>query len=418
MTMETRRAVRWRGIALAVAVLGAATALTWYASRGRASAPADGGHAHGAAAPSGAAQPVMLDSAQAARIGVTFAEVERGPLTVDVRTVGQVTYDETRVRTVSLKFDGWVEALHVDYTGQAVRRGDPLLTTYAPMLVSAEQELILAVRLLRDVAAADSVTVRRAEALVDAARERLRNWDVPQAEIARIEGGGEPLRVLEIRAPYSGVIVEKNVFEGQRVMPGEALYRIADLSRVWVEGEVFERDLPLIREGQRAEVDIAGTAGDPRTGRVVFIHPTVDAATRTTRVRVELDNADGRLRPGMYATLRLRTVARANTLHVPRSAVLSTGQRDLVFVRRADGMLEPREITRGVATDGRIEVRSGLQVGDVVVASATFLVDAESNLGAAVAAMAGMAGMEGVPGVKAPPGTPAKAASSDSAHQH
>lgn len=410
MTIDTRRAMPGRGIVLAVVVLGAASAVAWHASRDGASATADAGHVHGLPAAGATAQPVMVDSARAARIGVTYATVERGPLTVELRTVGQVTYDETRVRTVSLKFDGWVERLAVAYTGQAVRRGDLLLTTYAPMLVSAGQELVLALQLQRDVAGADSGTIRRAESLTQAARERLRNWDVPASEIDRIERDGTPLRVLEIRAPFSGVIVEKNVFEGQRVMPGEALYRIADLSRVWVDGEVFERDLPLIRAGQVVHVALEGLNDDPREGRVVFVHPTVDPATRTTRVRVELDNADGRLRPGMYATLRVRTVSRADAIHIPRSAVLSTGQRDLVFIRRADGMLEPREITRGVATDSRIEVRSGLQVGEIVVASATFLIDAESNLGAALAAMAGM---------EAPAAAPAEApAAGAPAHDH
>jgi Cu(I)/Ag(I) efflux system membrane fusion protein len=298
---------------------------------------------------------------------------------------------------VSVKFDGWAERLFVDFTGQAVRAGEPLLSTYSPMLVSAEQELVLAAQLVREVGAADSATRRSARSLLESARQRLRNWDVPADEVERVERGGDVPRELTIRAPYSGVIVDKLVQEGQRLMAGDPLYRIADLSVVWVEGEVFERDLPLVRLGQGVNIELEARPGESRRGRVVFLQPTVSAETRTVRLRVALDNANGQLKPGMYATVRIRSAGAAPVLHVPRSAVLSTGRRDLVFIRRADGMLEPRDVVRGIATDDRIEIRSGLAVGETVVASATFLVDAESNLGSAMAGMAGMPGMPDMP---------------------
>lgn len=393
---------RWRGAVLGAAVLAAAGGVAWYATRGEAAEREDAAHAHGAGAPVGAATPVMLDSAQSARIGVTFALAESGPIVQELRSVGQVVLDETRVRTVSLKFDGWVERLFVDYTGRDVRAGEPLLVTYSPMLASAEDELVLASQLVRDVQEADSATRAGAVRLLAGARARLRNWDVPVEEIARAETTRESHRTLEIRAPYDGVVIEKLVTEGQRVMAGEPLLRLADLRRVWVEGEVFEQDLSLMRRGQRVSVDLAAFPGRPRTGPIVFLQPTVDAQTRTLRIRVELDNADGQLRPGMYATIRVRAAATPAVVYVPRSALLSTGQRDVVFVRTDDGTLVPREVVRGIASDDRVEIRSGLAAGETVVASATFLVDAESNLGSALGGMGAMPGME----MPAPP-TPA-----------
>jgi Cu(I)/Ag(I) efflux system membrane fusion protein len=377
----------------AVVIVGAVLAAR-YASRGSSPEAAAAGHNHGAAATANAAQPVMLSAEQAQRIGVTYATVERSALNPEVRTVAQVTVDERQVRAVTLKFDGWVDRLYVDYTGRDVQAGEPLVAVYAPMLLSAEEELVIASRLARDVAGKDAATAANAQSLLRAARQRLLNWDVPAAEVDRVERMGEAQKSLMIRAPYSGVVVDKLVVEGQRMMAGDALFRLADLSVVWVEGEVFEQDLPLVHVGEWVDVELQALPGQVRRGRIVFLQPTVSSETRTVRVRVELDNANGALKPGMYATIRIRTMGGVPVLHVPRSAVLSTGRRDLVFVQRADGMLEPRDIVRGLATGDRVEVKSGLRAGETVVASATFLVDAESNLGSMLGGMAGMPGMD------------------------
>lgn len=403
---------RWRGPIGAVLVLAAAGTTAWFATRTPAATPTADGHVHGVAASGDGAAAVILDSASARRIGVTFATAEAGPLLREIRSVGLVTYDEARVRTVSLKFDGWIETLHVDVTGQAVRAGQPLLETYSPMLASAEEELLLAVQLLRDVRGGDQETLRGAERPLRGARDRLRNWDVPAAETARVEESGVSGRTLAIHAPYDGVVIEKLVTEGQRVMAGDPLYRLADLSRVWVEGEVFEQDLAALRLGQEVSVELDALPGRPRRGRIDFLQPTVASETRSLRVRVELQNADGSLRPGMFATILVRAPESRSVVQVPRSALLSTGERDVVFVRGSDGALTPRAVVRGRASDDRVEILSGLAAGEVVVASATFLVDAESNLGAA---MAGMAGMD----TKASP--PAKASiqpAPPAAHDH
>ena len=365
----------------------------YLATRSRGGSAAESGHAHGALIADTAA-PVILSAAEARRIGVTFATATVGPLDREVRTVGQVTYDETRVTTIAPKVDGFVERLYVATTGQPVRRGEPLLALYSPMLVTAQEELLLARRLASDVAAGTSDAKRSAEELLSSARRRLLYWDIAQSEIDRIESTGDVQRTLPLVSPSNGFVVEKSVLEGQRIMAGEALYKIADLSVVWVEGDVFEQDLAAVRVGQGARAEFEAYPGEHWLGRISYVYPTLDPETRTARVRVELPNDRLRLKPGMYATLRVRGVARGNALSVPRGAVLVTGERALVFLKRADGMLEPRHVAVGVATDDRVEILDGLAAGDTVVASATFLVDAESNLGSVMGGMGNMPGMD------------------------
>ena len=376
------------GIPLAV------LAAVYVATRGPERAAQGAGHAHGAAPAADSARPVMLSAAEAQRIGVTYAVAAVGPLSREVRTVGQVTFDETRVKTIAPKIDGWVERLYVDVTGQAVRAGAPLLAIYSPMLVTAQEELLLAKRLEADVAGGSEDARRSAAELLSSARRRLAYWDIPAGDVARVERNGQVQRTLTLRAPVRGFVIEKNVLEGQRIMAGEALYRIADLSTVWIEGAVFEQDLAAVRTGQRVVAQLEALPGRDFPGRVAYVYPTLNPETRTARVRVELPNPGFRLKPGMYATFRLTAPGRAAALSVPRSAVLSTGERSLVFLKRADGILEPRAVALGGATDDRVEVLRGLAAGDTVVASATFLVDAESNLGSALGGMGDMPGMD------------------------
>jgi Cu(I)/Ag(I) efflux system membrane fusion protein len=375
-------------------------------TRGADEQAAGAGHEHAAAAGAEAAQPVRLTREQAHRIGVTYEPVVLGALDREIRTVGQVTFDETRVKSVSAKVDGWVEALHLSFTGQAVRAGEPMLALYSPLLVAAQEELLLARRLESDVEGGSANVRANAADLLSSARRRLAFWDIPGDAIARIERTGVVERTLTLRAPVSGFVIEKNVLAGQRIMAGEALYRIADLSTVWVEGEIYEQDLWTVRLGQRVVAELQALPGEEFLGRVSYIYPTIDPATRTARVRVELPNAALALKPGAYATLRLTGTGRLNTLSVPRTAVLSTGERHLVFVRLPDGMLEPRGVDIGMATDDRIEVLRGLAIGDTVVASATFLLDAESNLATLLGGMGNMPGMDFSPPVTPPPAPP------------
>ncbi|HVA57421.1 MAG: efflux RND transporter periplasmic adaptor subunit [Gemmatimonadaceae bacterium] len=342
-------------------------------------------------------QAVMLSSAEAHRIGVTYAPVTMDPVVREVRTVGQVSYDEETVSTIAPKLDGWVDSLFVNYTGQTVRRGDPLLTIYAPMAVAAEEELVLARHLRDRVRHGTADAQRGAEELLVGARRRLAYWDIPAAEIAQVESTGVVRKTLTLRSPVTGVVVQKAVVAGQRISAGDALYQIVDLRTVWIQGEVFERDLPAVRLGQRVHATFEALPGTVRTGRITFIDPTINPDTRTARVRVALANPGLELKPGMYATLTAAARESPNTLSVPRNAVLSTGERNIVFVKRPDGMLEPREVVLGMAGDDRIAVLRGLAMGDTVVSSATFLIDAESNLAEAMSGMGGMPGMDMAP---------------------
>ena len=390
------RARTWVRIASYAGVFAITVGGVMYVTRGRASdeAPAAGHAREGSAPSTTAAGPVTLSAEDERRIGVTYAPVTSGPSGKEVRTVAQVTFDETTVKSISPKIDGWVERLIVNATGEYVTRGQPLLTIYSPMLVTAQEELLLAHRLQGDVAAAEADARASASSLLASARRRLAYWDIPASEIAEIERSGEVRKTLTLRAPAGGFVLEKNVLAGQKIMGGEALYKVADLSTVWLEGEVFEQDLAAVRVGQSVRMTLEALPGTQRTGRIAYIYPTLNPDTRTVRIRVVVPNRDLRLKPGMYATIRITGTERGNVLTVPRAAVLSTGERSIVFVREANGQLAPREVSLGTSSDDRIEVLRGLVAGETVVASATFLVDAESNLGKALGGMGDMPGMD------------------------
>ncbi|MGD2067180.1 MAG: efflux RND transporter periplasmic adaptor subunit [Gemmatimonadota bacterium] len=383
-------------IALSVIVVAAALAVVAFQLRTGEPANDGGameGHNHAAMGAGSAQKPVHLSPEDARRIGVTFAEVERRGLDLAVQTLGTVAYDETRLATVNPKIDGWVEELFVDFTGAPVREGQPLLAVYSPKLVSAQEELVLAARLLRD--AGEGRPADNARGLLESARRRLAYWDIPEEEIRRIEETGEMRKTLTLRSPASGVVVEKNVVEGDRIMPGMTVYRIADLSRVWIEADVFEKDLGVVREGQTASASFEAFPGRAFAARVTYVYPTVSMDTRTGRIRLELPNPDQILKPGMYARISLDVPPTGKTLVVPRSAVLSTGARSLIFVRAADGTLVPREVTAGRTVGRHVEILAGVEAGERVVSSAAFLVDAESNLGALTAGMEDMEGEDG-----------------------
>ncbi|MCC6316507.1 MAG: efflux RND transporter periplasmic adaptor subunit [Gemmatimonadaceae bacterium] len=398
---STASGARFGARAALLLMLPAAAGLAaWWFTRDHApqataaSADAHAAMGHGAAPSSDSARHVSLTADEARRIGVTFAPVTRAVLRHEVRTVGQVTVDETRVQTMTTRIDGFVEELFVDYTGRSVHRGEPLLRLYSPMLVTAQEELLLAHKLSADVTGASKDVTTGAADLAASARRRLEYWDVPAADIAAIERSGQVQRAMTMRATASGVVLEKSVFAGQRIMAGDALFRVADLAEVWVEGDVYEQDLRTIRTGQAATAEFEAWPGETWRGRIAWLSPTLSPETRTARVRVAFANPGLRLKPGMYATLHIAAREGASVVSVPRGAVLITGERRLVFVKLADGRLEPRTVELGSVTDDRIEVLRGVVPGDTVVASATFLVDAESSLGTALGGMGDMPGME------------------------
>jgi Cu(I)/Ag(I) efflux system membrane fusion protein len=337
-------------------------------------------------------EPVHLTPDQARAIGITFTVVERGPLTRAVRTVGQVVPAEPNLAEITTKIDGFVERLFVDATGITVRRGQPLLSLYSPMLVAAQEELLAARRLASSLDSTETEASRNAQALVDASRRRLSYWDISAPQIERLERTGEVTKTLQLTAPLTGIVLEKMVVAGQAVMPGMKLYRIADLSTVWVEGEVFEQDLAMVRAGADARAALAAYPGRAFSGRVDFVWPTVEPESRTVRVRVAFANPGGVLKPGMYATLFFDAVLGGDVLSVPAEAVVMTGERNLVFVVGQNGALEPRPVVLGARAGDRYQVLEGLAQGEKIVASANFLVDAESRLstGSGMADMPGM----------------------------
>lgn len=328
----------------------------------------------GMAGMSGMAMPgdsgVALDRAAAARLGIRFARAASRPVGSGIRLAGALRYAEPRRVYVSARTDGWVERLDADFLGKPVGAGEVLLTIYSPDLVNGQEEY-LAARRLGDAA------------LQGAARRRLTLWNVAESEIAELDRSGTPRRTVEIRAPRGGEIAEKLVTEGQAVRAGDNLFLIADRSALWVEAAVFEMDAPVVTVGTPVTVMVGALPGRRYTGRVVFLQPELDEATRTLTARIEVTNRDGRLRPGMYATVEV-TAAGRSALAVPLETVLPTGTGSLVFVNRGDGTFLPRPVVTGARGDSFIEIRQGLRAGDEVVASATYLLDSETNLAAAM----------------------------------
>ncbi len=313
---------------------------------------------------------VSLDRAAAGRLGITFARAALRPLGRGTRVVGTLAYAEPRRQYVNARVMGWVEHLYADYMGKPVRKGDPLLALYSPELVSAQEEYLSA-RRLGD------------ESLTAAARRRLDLWNIPADQLDSLERTGKARRTIVLRAPMSGEIAEKMVTDGQAVQAGENLFLIADRSTLWVDLSVFEADARMLKVGMPVSVAVDALPGSRYAGRVTFIHPTVDEKTRTLTARAEIANRDGRLRPGMFATATLQP-ATVERLSIPLTAVLPTGTENLVFVNRGDGQFVPREVQVGTRGDSLVEVVNGLKAGDEVVASATYLLDSETNLASAM----------------------------------
>lgn len=398
-----RSAARWPGILARIGLVVAALLVAWWFTRQPPTVPVPEGHQHGAAPAGDGGGPVQLSDRDQQRIGITFAPVTEGGLGHMVRVVAQVTFDETRVTSVSPRIEGWVDRLMVDFTGQSVRAGEPLLAVYAPMVVTTLQEIRLASRLADDVTSGTPDARAQAERLVRSGHRRLEAWGIPESEVARLLASSEENHNVVLRSPVNGVVIEKAVLAGQRIMPGDALYRIADLSVVWLEGDVFEQDLASARVGEQVTTEFQALPGLERTGRITYVYPTLNPETRTGRIRVALTNPGLTLKPGMFATIRFTTTTHGKVLSVPRSAVLSTGERNLVFLKRPDGRFTPTDVGLGRQTEDRLEIERGLSLGDTVVASATFLLDAESNLGTLLGGMGDMPGMD-----MTAPGVPAK----------
>jgi membrane fusion protein, copper/silver efflux system len=319
---------------------------------------------------------IAVDAATVQKMGVRTAVVSKGPLRRIIRTVGSIDYNETALADVTTKFRGWIENLYVDSTGKQVRKGEPLFDIYSPDLYSAQNEYVLA------------LNQTSASGLRNSARQKLRLFDISEDQIAELEKSRQPQRTLRVDAPIDGIVVEKMAVRGQMVEAGMKLYRLADLSIVWVQSQIYEQDLALLQLGQEAEVSLSYLPDRKFRGRVTYIYPTVDEKTRTARVRMEFHNPGLFLKPGMFATVELLAELKPAALLVPDSAVLRSGEKNTVFVAIDDGHFEPRDVLLGARADNNAyEVISGLTEGERVVTSGQFMLDSESQLREAVQKM-------------------------------
>ena len=335
-----------------------------------------------------AAGQVKISTEKVQKLGVRTEPVALRELARQVRAAGRVEIDERRMHAVAPKFEGWVERLHVNATGQPVARGQALFEVYSPELVSAQREYVVAARgvaALKDASAEAQDSMRQ---LAEASLARLRNWDISDEQIKALAAGGEAKRTLAFRSPVGGLVLEKKAIAGMRFMPGEALYQIADVSSVWVLADVFERDIGLVKAGQKVGLAINAYPEKNFSGTIAYIYPTLKAETRTIPVRIELANPGGLLKPGMYASVELAVGVRDKVLAVPVSAVIDSGTRQIVLVEKGVGRFEPRAVKLGARSDDYVEVREGVVDGEPVVVAANFLIDAESNLKAALGGFA------------------------------
>jgi membrane fusion protein, copper/silver efflux system len=327
---------------------------------------------------------VSIDVRRQQLIGVRTVPVQRSTVALLVRTTGTVRYNETRQIDVNVKLDGWIRDLYVDYTGQQVRRGERLFTLYSPDLLATQNELILALK-TRDQMAQSQVADAReyADRLVDAARQRLALWDVSRDDIASVERTREPIDAITVTAPANGFVVEKAAVRGMHVTAGQTLYKLADLSDVWIEADVYEQDLRMVRIGQSATVSLDAYPERMFAGRAIYVYPFVAEQSRTTKVRFQFGNPGGLLKPGMFANVELHGPQHA-ALVVPANAVLDSGSQQVAFVAEGDGMFTPRRVKVGARLGDQIEIADGLKEGEQVATSATFFLDSESQLRAGV----------------------------------
>ncbi len=339
--------------------------------------------------PSSAMAPgsVMIPAGKQQLIGVRTAAVKRETLVRDVRTTGQVTADETKIAHVHVKISGFIDKVFIDYIGQLVKKGQPLFTLYSPDLVSTQEEYLIAKRGEKTLGTSPFAEVAQgSQSLLRSTRERLKLWDVSDAQIEKLDETGEVSRTLTFYSPITGFVMDRKAFPQTSVTPDTELYTVSDFSTVWVNADIFEYEVPFVKVGQHAEMQLSYYPGKTWNGRVSFIYPTVDPTTRTVKVRLEFPNPGFDLKPQMFADVDLKVIY-GNQIVVPQEAVLDSGKEQTVFIAHDGGYFEPRKITTGAKLDGKVVVLSGLKTGELVVSSGNFLVDSESRLKSATGSM-------------------------------
>jgi len=322
---------------------------------------------------------VQLSPERQQMIGIKFGSAELRRLEKVIRTTGKVDYDEKRLVTISPKIGGWVEELFVDFTGAYVKKGAPLLTIYSPELLSTQEEYLVALRAREEFRKSPFPEVASSgDSLAESALRRLKLWDISDEQIRKLEETGQPSKTLTLYSPYEGFLLEKMAYKGMNVMPGMALFRLADLSVVWIYADIYESELPLIRLGQSASFKIPYLPSESFKGKVIYIYPSLDPKSRTAKVRLEFPNKKGALKPEMYADVEIK-IDLGRKLAIPESAVIDTGLRQVAFIDHGSGNFEPRDVKLGVKVENYYEVIEGLKPGERVVTSANFLIDSESK---------------------------------------
>jgi len=317
-------------------------------------------------------------------MGVKTTEVAVRPLEKIIRTVGRVEYDEKRLATVNTKFEGWIEKLYVDYTGMHVKKGEPLAELYSPELIATQQEFINVLRWAKQGRDVKNDNIHKmlssdADTIVEAAKQRLRLWDISEAQIKKIEETGRPVRTLTLYSPVNGYVVQKMALQGMRVMPGEKLFDVADLSTVWIISDIYEYELPLIKVGDTARLYLSYFPGKEFRSRIDYVYPTLSGETRTAKVRFTIPNSGAQLKPQMFTNVEVKIIL-GKRLAIPDDAVIDTGTRQIVYVDKGEGNFEPREVMLGIRAEGFREVLKGLKAGERVASAATFLIDSEAQL--------------------------------------
>lgn len=331
---------------------------------------------------------IRIDPATVQNMGVRSEKISKRVLKREIRAVGRVTYDEKKVAYINTKVGGWIEKLYVDYEGQQVKKDDPLLEIYSPELVSTQQEYLLALEYNQKMKESNINEIsKRSKSLVDSSRKRLEYWDVPDKHIKELEQSGEVRKTLMIHSPATGAIIHKTALEGEYVKPGENLYRIADLSTVWVYGDIYEYELPWVKVGQNAEVTLSYLPGKSFSGTITYIYPYLEGKTRTAKIRIELNNLAGELKPDMYTDVKINTAPSKSVVAVPKEALIHSGQRKVLIIDKGEGLFEPRDVLIGMETKDFYEILHGAKEGEIVVTSAQFLIDSESQLTEAISKM-------------------------------
>jgi RND family efflux transporter MFP subunit len=335
------------------------------------------------------ASTIRIDPVTMQNMGVRTGVVERKTLVKDIRTLGNVIYDETKIFTVTTKFSGWIEKLYIDFVGDAVKKGQPLFEIYSPELVTAQEEYLLALEQYNRLSDASYPRVRQvAEGLLKASLTRLQYWDLTEEQIDQIRSSGKIRKTLTVYSPASGVVTKKSAFEGHFVKEGEMQYEIVNLATVWVDVDIYEYELPWVEKGMPAEMELTYIPGKRFKGKVLFIYPYLETKTRTATLRLEFVNPNYELKPGMYADILLKSRVAKNTLVVPQEAVIFSGMRRIVYVSLGEGKFEPREIKLGLEGNANeYQVLDGLKAGEEIVLSAQFMLDSESRLQEAIQKM-------------------------------